>query len=88
MKKHILSVMVAVAMMAPSAMKAQIYISDDVDYEYENPRVASDEWSGLVVPLNASDADQYLPLGEGWLLLAGLGGAYLLRKRKKENNGF
>lgn len=85
LKKHIIAILMAVIMMAPCAMNAQIYISLDVEDDYENPRLATDSWSGLVVPLNGTDNDQYVPLGEGMWLLVGLGSFYLIRKRKKED---
>lgn len=44
---------------------------------------------GVMVPIQNSNLDQfteeYVPLANGLLLLAGLGGAYLLKKRKTEN---
>ena len=79
MKKTV--VLLTVLFMAVVPLKAQVFIADD---EFEGMmRLAESEYV-LVVPNQASDADQYLPLGDGVLLLAGLGGAYLLRKRKKK----
>ena len=44
---------------------------------------------GVMVPIQNSNLDQfteeYVPLANGLLLLVGMGGAYLLRKRKTEN---
>ena len=75
-------VLLTVLFMAVVPLKAQIFIADD---EFEGMmRLAESEYV-LVVPLEGSDADQYVPVGDGMLLLAGLGGAYLLKKwHKKE----
>ena len=79
MKKTV--VLLTVLFMAVVPLKAQIFIADD---EFEGTmRLAESEYV-LVVPNQSSDADQYLPLGDGVLLLAGLGGAYLLKKRNKK----
>lgn len=79
MKKTV--VLLTVLFMAVVPLKAQVFIADD---EFEGMmRLAESEYV-LVVPQQASDADQYTPIGDGVLLLAGLGGAYLLRKRKKK----
>ena len=79
MKKTV--VLLTVLFMAVVPMKAQVFIADD-EFEGMMRRVESDYV--LVVPNQATDADQYLPIGNGVLLLAGLGGAYLLTKRKKK----
>ena len=79
MKKAV--VLLTVLFMVVVPLKAQIFIADD---EFEGTmRLAESEYV-LVVPNQSSDADQYLPLGDGVLLLAGLGGAYLLKKRNKK----
>ena len=62
-------------------LKAQIFIADD---EFEGILRHGESEYVLVVPNQASDADQYTPVGNGMLLLVGLGGAYLLKKRKKK----
>jgi hypothetical protein len=74
-------VLVALMLMLARPMQAQIFIMDD---EFEsNIRVGESEFV-VPAPYQGGDLDQYLPLGDGLLLLAGLGGAYLLGKRKKE----
>ena len=64
---------------------AQVFLMDDD--QGENIRVGGKE-NLMPVPYQGTSLDEYLyaPLGEGWLLLAGLGGAYLLRKSKKEKS--
>lgn len=53
-----------------------------------NPRAGSSDPSsfGVMVPIQNVNYDQweYLPLGNGLLLLAGLGGAYLLKKKRSQ----
>ena len=79
-------VIVTVFLMAVQSVMGQIiYTQEDVG---TNLRAGgkSDEF-GVMVPLQNSNLDQYqeeyVPLSDGLLLLAGLGGAYLLKKKKK-----
>ena len=61
-------------------MKAQVFMMDgDENYrDPEDPQV----FAGL--PSNfGMGTDYYLPVGDGIVLLAALGGAYLLGKRKR-----
>lgn len=54
-----------------------------------NPRAGSPEPGfGVMVPVQNVTYDQweYLPLGDGLLLLAGLGGAYLLKKKRRQKS--
>lgn len=81
MKKTITIVLTALMMAANLTSNAQIFIYDD---EFEGTlRCESDEY-GLFIGFEGGDADMYLPLGDGLLVLAGLGGAYLLTKRRKK----
>ena len=62
-------------------MKAQVFMMDgDENYrEPEDPAVF------INLPENYGlGVDWYTPVGDGIILLAALGGAYLLGKRKKE----
>lgn len=64
------------------SLQAQVFITDD---EFEgNMRLGESEFV-VPVPYQGGDLDEYLPLDGGWLLL-GFGGAYLLRKRKKDKS--
>lgn len=61
---------------------AQVFISDE---EYNNNRANVTE--GDLVPILPQNLEVdwiISPIGEGWLLLAGLGGAYLLGKKRRE----
>ena len=67
-----------------NSMPAQVFIMDE-DVE-SNIRVGESEFV-VPVPYQGGDLDEFLytPLDGGWFLLATLGGAYLLKKRKKDN---
>ena len=62
-------------------LKAQIFIDDD---EFEGRMRKGFVDFNLVVPIQGQDADQYVPLGDGWLLLTAMGTAYLLRRGRKK----
>ena len=80
MNKIVMIFAVALFLMA-EPLRAQVFIQDD---EFEGSmRLGSDEF-GLVVPMEGSDVDEFVPLGEGALTMALLGGAYLLTKRKRK----
>ena len=58
-----------------------------MDDEFEGTMRQNTEDFGLIVPIEGLDSDQYLPIGDGLLVLAALGGAYLLKKgAKKKHN--
>lgn len=79
MKQRII-VIAAMLLMAVGSSFGQIIFTTEDD-----PTQRAEEF-GVMVPLQNVNIDQYqlnaVPLGSGWLLLAGLGGAYLLKKRK------
>ena len=80
MHKRIITV-AALLFMAIAPLRSQILIvSDD---EFNNNRSTTDGF-GVMVPQQDIHLDQYVPLGEAMLLLAGMGAAYLVAKRRKE----
>ena len=81
MKKLI--AIIAALMLATAPAMAQVFIMDED--EYNNGRVSDPAAFGVMVPEQDVTYDQYLPLGEGIVVLAGLAGAYLLGKRRKED---
>ncbi|MBO7616734.1 MAG: hypothetical protein J6T22_05970 [Bacteroidales bacterium] len=85
MKKRILTI-VAALMMAITPAMAQVFITDEEAWEHV--RAGGDEPSNInvIIPLENVEYDQYLPIGDGLLVLAGMGAAYLLSKRKKEQD--
>ena len=79
MNRKILMVLTALLLMVGS-LQAQIFIADD---EFEGSLRRGESEFVLVAPLQGTDADQFTPVGSGVLVMAGLGAAYLLAKRKK-----
>ena len=61
-------------------MKAQVFMLDGD----ENYRMPEDPAVFAVLPNNFGGGyDYFMPVGDGIMLLAALGGAYLFRKREK-----
>ena len=84
MNRKIAIVLVTLTLLVSTYSEAQILIMDD---EFEgNIRTGYQEFE-LVTPYQGGDFDQYLPLGDGWLLLVGTGSAYLLKKGRKKKKG-
>ena len=75
-------VLLTFLMLSVVPMKAQVFIMDD---EFEGVLRHGESEFVLVAPNEGHDGDQYVPIGEGVLLLTTLGGAYLLTKRKKSD---
>ena len=61
-------------------MRAQVFLMEE-DME-SNIRVVGSEFV-VPAPYQGGDLDQYLPLGDGLILLTSFGGAYLLKKGRK-----
>jgi len=82
MKKILLIFTLFLTLAAP--MRAQVFIME----EDENDRVTNvfgnGDWNNIIVHGSADDQTNWVPLGEGVMLLAALGGAYLLRKKKTD----
>jgi hypothetical protein len=88
MKKRIIALM-AIMMMSMafvSEVKSQVFMLDYLE-ESESDRIGRPQIEGLDLPATPQlgiTIDQYAPLGSGIVVLAALGGAYLLGKRRKE----
>ena len=78
MKRRIIAIAAAMMLFAAPAM-SQVFILEDDEF---NKRAVTEP--GAMIPTQDVYYDQYVPVGEGIMLLAGLAGAYLLGKRKKE----
>ena len=81
MKKLILAITTVLTLATAPAM-AQVFLDDD---DLNNREGVND--LGAIIPEQDVNYDQfqpYVPVGEGFLLLAGLAGAYLVGKRRKE----
>ena len=81
MKKRIIAITAALMMFAAPAM-AQIFMTDE---DLNNRAGADDPSMYINLPGSFnSGMDWYAPIGEGIVVLAGLAGAYLFGKRRKE----
>ena len=78
--KVLRNIMLLLLLSLTMVSKAQIFIDDD---EFEGTLRNGKSSSILIVPIQGQQTDQYVPLGEEILLLGCLGGAYLMKKRKK-----
>lgn len=76
-------VLLSVLTLWSGSLRAQVFIMED---DHGGDIRLKESESFIPVPYQGTSLDEYLyaPLGEGWLLLAGLGGAYLLRKKSKK----
>ena len=84
MKKRYVILLTTLFLSLSSVFGQIIYTDEDAGL---NPRQTTQTNElGVMVPMQNVDMDQWkiAPLGSGVLVLAGLGGAYLLAKRKKE----
>ncbi len=82
MKKRIIAI-ATVLMMAAAPAMAQVFIDDEDGYTRFGEKDLS-----MDIPnpqFYDSGEDWFLPIGEGVFVLAGLAGAYLIGKRKKES---
>ena len=88
MKKRAMKIVTIVCVILLSLMTqtahAQIFLMDfDQGGNPRDPVEVEGLW--FVAPMDGQEVDQFTPVGNGVLLLAGLGGAYLLMKKKKKD---
>lgn len=85
MKKRIITI-AALMLMAVVPAMSQVFILEEEDWNSNKRGQMNENDFGVMVPQQNVEFDQWkqAPVGEGILLLAGLAGAYLLGKRKKE----
>lgn len=84
MKRKMISLMAVLLMFAGTAFGQIIYTNED----HNHNRAGEDASNfGVMIPMQNVDYDQWkvTPLDGGFLLLAGLGAAYLVHKRKKND---
>ena len=83
MRKKTIVIATIILMAVQSAMGQIIYTSEDEGTHLRGGKSSF----GVMVPLQNVQYDQWkfteVPISDGLLLLVGLGGAYLLRKRKE-----
>ena len=83
MKKKLIAIVAALLMTVGSAFSQVILTDEDVNHNRQQQDVQ--EFGVMIAGQGlAMDQYKYTPLGSGVLLLAGLGAAYLVRKRNKE----
>ena len=83
MKKRIIAIAAAL-MMATAPAMAQVFIMEEDDYNGKRQNTPSGQLSVDLPGIYNSGEDWYTPVGEGLFVLAGLAGAYLVGKRRKE----
>ena len=82
MRKSIILLVTMLLMAMP--MRSQVFLTqEDLDSERQG------QWEdiGLIIPIHEQDFDQaepWAPVGSGIAFLAALGGAYLLKKKKRK----
>ena len=78
----------AVLVMLAGTVFGQIIFTDEDQGSHPRSGSSSSEIN-IMVPMQNANVDQWkeeiIPLGNGLLLLTGLGAAYLMGKRKKNN---
>lgn len=82
MKKRIVTIILALFMGVVPTM-AQVFIMEDDESMSPRDPESAITFNVIVASQDVAN-DQFVPLGEGILLLSGLAGAYLLRKRKHD----
>lgn len=82
MRKRFITLLLAVFVAVGPAL-AQVFIMEDDDAMNVRDPEGSIVFNVMVSPQD-SNTEQFIPLGEGLLMLSGLAGAYLLRKRKHD----
>lgn len=82
MKKRIVTIILALFMGAVPTM-AQVFIMENDESMSPRDPESAITFNVIVASQDVAN-DQFVPLGEGILLLSGLAGAYLLRKRKHD----
>ena len=83
MKKKLIAIVAALLLTVGTAFSQVILTDEDINH---NRADANSNEFGVMVPMQNVNMDQWkqAPLGNGILLLAGLGAAYALSKRKKD----
>jgi hypothetical protein len=82
MKKTL--ILMAAMLLLSMPLRSQVFLTQD---DLDAARDAEWEDLGLIIPIHYQDFDQaeeFAPMGSGIALLAALGGAYLLGKKRKE----
>lgn len=81
MKKILLILTLLLTLAAP--MRAQVFIMEEDEGPDRNVLGANGTYNNVIVHGSSDDQTNYVPIGNGVLLLAAMGGAYLVGRRKK-----
>ena len=86
MKKILLIFTLLLTLAAP--MRAQVFIMEEDENDRVDNVFGNGQWNNIIVHGSPDDQTNWVPLGEGILMLTALGGAYLLGKKRtwKSNN--
>ena len=84
MKKILLIFTLVLTLAAP--MHAQVFIMEEDENDRLDNVFGNGQWNNIIVHGSPDDLTNWVPLGEGILLLSALGGAYLLKRKKSNNN--
>ncbi len=71
-------------LMIATSMQAQILVMEGEQNNLRNVTTDNGDLNNVLFHESQNDQTNFTPLGEGIALLAALGGAYLLKKRKRE----
>ena len=82
MKKILLIFTLFLALAAP--MRAQVFIMEEDENDRVDNVFGNGQWNNIIVHGSPDDQTNWVPLGEGIMLLTALGGAYLLKKKKTD----
>lgn len=84
MKKILIIFTLFLVLAAPT--RAQVFIMEEDENERVDNVFGNGQWNNIIYHGSGDDQTNYVPLGEGILLLSVLGGAYLLKKREIISN--
>jgi len=76
----------AIGLMLATTTQAQILVMEGEEDNFRSNTMTNGEFNNIIFHGLQNDQTNYLPLGDGALLLAALGGAYLLNRKKKNKN--
>ncbi|MBR1514514.1 MAG: hypothetical protein IJ622_09520 [Bacteroidales bacterium] len=76
----------AALMMATAPAMAQVFIMDEDEWNGNRAATEDPSMPGAMILEQDSPNDQYVPVGEGLMLLTTLAGAYLLGKKKSQKD--
>jgi len=80
MKKRIITILTMLFMAVVPCMSQIVILEDDENF---NRQVRDVNDFHVMVPSQDVPHDQYIPIGDGLLLLTGMAGYYLLRRQRR-----